>query len=1192
MAKIHKRQHLATRLARIPLPTALVLRSIERRRNCILPLSSEALSEGGTAHCPLPTATAHSLNIPLRLQQTLFANFSRELTKLHMKQFYLCLLLLATFPVSAQEFNMKLAGDLKPRNIGPGGMSGRVTAIDVVTAEPDIMYVGTASGGLWKSTSGGIKWEPVFDREATSSIGAVAIQQSNPSVIWVGTGEGNPRNSLNGGYGIYRSLDAGRSWQRMGLEQTRHIHRILIDPTDPNTVYAGAIGSPWGEHPERGVFKTTDGGQTWEKILFVNNKTGVADMVMDPSNPNKLLVAMWEHKRDPWFFKSGGAGSGLHMTHDGGRTWKQLSEKEGLPKGELGRIGLAIAAGKPDIVYALVEAQKNALYKSEDGGFTWKKVNDGNDIGDRPFYYSDIFVDPENENRVYSVFTYVNVSEDGGRSFKMLMPAYGVDNGVHPDHHAWWIHPTDGQFMIDGNDGGMNITRDGGRTWRFIGNLPVGQFYHVSVDNEFPYNVYGGMQDNGSWRGPAYVWRAQGIRNSYWQEIAFGDGFDVVPDQEDSRYGYAMSQQGFVRRYDWMTGDDYTVRPTPPDDTTRLRFNWNAAIGQDPFENSTVYFGSQFVHKSTDKGLTWEVISPDLTTNDPEKQKQGDSGGLTMDATGAENHCTILVIEPSPAERSMLWVGTDDGRVHYTTNGGTSWTEVTQNIKGLPQGSWIPQIRASARNKGEALLVANDYRRYNFEPYVYRTRDYGKTWQRIVDAEDVGSFALSVLEDPENPDLLFLGTDDGLYLSLDAGDSWQKWTNGYPTVPTSDLVIHPREQDLVIGTFGRAFWVLDDIRPLRGIAGNRSVFERDISLFPAPVAYLAAYQQPSGSRFGADAIFNGENRKQGAMITYYLREGKKEREAGKKTEESDVKGDSRKSRQRREASSKTAAAVADNTASDSARAGDASASASASADKEKTKDTIFFKVYDGDRLIRTLKYQVPDSAGFHRVYWELDEAGPDRPSRSLRERSRERGGVTVKPGTYRVVAALGDTEDETTVTVATDPRLSVDPRALEARYDASRELDGYMQTAADAVQQLLESKKVASRYEKELKELDKEKYKEQIRASEEIGKAVDSLVALYLGKEDKRQGITRDPEMTVVRRIQGAYGYVGSRPAGMTATETQLIAYARADLQKALAETNAFYADRWKAYQSEMEALELSPFREVETFTLQPASNR
>ena len=495
--------------------------------------------------------------------------------------FFLCCFL----QLGAQDFSTTWLKEAAPRNIGPGGMSGRITSIDVVNSDSDIMFVGTASGGLWKSTSGGVTWKPVFNDQVTASVGAVAIQQSNPDVIWVGTGEGNPRNSLNGGYGIFKSLDGGKSWKSMGLEKTRHIHRVLIDPTNPDIVYVAAIGSPWGEHPERGVYKTINGGKSWKKILYVNDKTGAADLVMDPSNPNKLVAAMWEHKRDPWFFKSGGSGSGLYVSFDGGENWSEKTDEDGLPKGDLGRIGLAIAANKTNIIYALVESKKNALYKSEDGGFKWKKINDKDDIGNRPFYYSDIAVDPQNENRVFSVFTYVNVSQDGGKNFSQLMPAYGVTNGVHPDHHAWWIHPQDGSFIIDGNDGGLNITHDGGKTWRFIGNIPVAQFYHISVDNEFPYNVYGGMQDNGSWRGPAYIWKVQGIRNSYWQEIAFGDGFDVVPDLDDSRYGYAMSQQGYVSRYDWKTGNNYIVRPTHPEADTRLRFNWNAAIGQDPFDN-------------------------------------------------------------------------------------------------------------------------------------------------------------------------------------------------------------------------------------------------------------------------------------------------------------------------------------------------------------------------------------------------------------------------------------------------------------------------------------------------------------------------------------------------------------------------------------------------------------------------------
>lgn len=1051
------------------------------------------------------------------------------------------------YSVTAQDFSMDLVQDLKPRNIGPGGMSGRITAIDVVHSQPDVMVVGTASGGVWKSTSGGIQWEPIFDSELTASVGAIAIQQSNPSVIWLGTGEGNPRNSLNGGFGIYKSIDGGKSWKSMGLEETRHIHRVIIDPTYPNTVYVGAIGSPWGEHSQRGVYKTSDGGKTWKKILSGNLKTGVADLVMDPHNPSKLFAALWEHKRDPWFFKSGGEGSGLYMTHDGGQNWKKLTSEDGLPKGELGRIGIAVAPNKPEVVYALIEAKKNALYKSTDGGFQWKKVNDKAGIGNRPFYYSDIYVDPQNENRLYSIFTYVNVSEDGGKSFRQLMPAYGVSNGVHPDHHAWWIHPDNGQFMIDGNDGGLNITKDGGKSWRFIGNLPVAQFYHINVDNEYPYNVYGGMQDNGSWRGPAYVWRAQGIRNSYWQEIAFGDGFDVVPDKDDNQMGYAMSQQGYVSRYDWKTGNNYSVRPTPPDANTKLRFNWNAAIGQDPFDNSAVYFGSQFVHKSTDKGLTWRIISPDLTTNDPEKQKQSDSGGLTMDATGAENHCTLLVIEPSPVEKEMLWTASDDGRVHYTRDGGENWVEVTQRIKGLPKGSWIPQIKASQTKAGEALLVANDYRRYNYTPYAYRTTDYGKTWKRIVDETDVKSYVLSIVEDPKNPNLMFLGTDDGLYISFNAGEKWQKWTEGFPTVSTKDLVIQPREQDLVIGTFGRAAWVLDDIRPLRALAESPALLEADMALFDPPTAYQAAYQQPTGSRFGGDALYHGENRKRGAMLTYYVQVKKDE-----KTEKKD-----------------------------------STASSDEKKDGVALKDSIRFEVFDQDRLIRTLKIKTPKASGFHRFYWGMTEKGPQRASRKVSKNTRESSGLSVLPGSYKVRMTYGTAVDSTSIQVASDPRLPENRTALEAVYTAGKTVESWMQLVAEASQQLAKSKAEASDLKQQMQKLDKETFASAISSTTQIIKNIGSLQDLYFGKEDKRQGITMDTEGHLTDRLSSAYYYIRSRKTGVTATETRLMDLAKAELEKVLEQTNSFYKDTWPEYRQMIEGLEFKRFQETQQFSMQ-----
>tara|TARA_R110002049_G_scaffold45022_3_gene131617 strand:+ start:9430 stop:12585 length:3156 start_codon:yes stop_codon:yes gene_type:complete len=1049
-----------------------------------------------------------------------------------MKKLITLLFLCATSLLFSQEFSMDMVKNMKPRNIGPGGMSGRVTSIDVVESNPEIMYVGTASGGIWKSTSGGVKWDPIFEKELTASIGAVAIQQSNPSVIWAGTGEGNPRNSLNGGFGIYKSLDAGKTWKAMGLEKTRHIHRVLIDPTNPNIVYVGAIGSPWGEHKERGVYKTIDGGKTWKQILHTNSKSGAADLIMDPKNPNKIIAAMWEHKRDPWFFKSGGTGSGLYITHDGGDNWKQITEKEGFPKGELGRIGVAIAPNNPDVIYALVEAKKNALYKSEDGGFKWKKINDKPGIGNRPFYYSEIYVDPQNENRLYTVFTYINVSQDGGKSFKELMPAYGVDNGVHPDHHAWWISPTNGKFMIDGNDGGLNITKDGGKSWRFIGNIPVAQFYHINVDNEYPYNVYGGMQDNGSWRGPAYVWKSQGIRNSYWQEISFGDGFDVVPDKDDSRYGWTMSQQGSVSRFDYLTGNNYSVKPTHKDANVKLRFNWNSAINIDPFDNSTLYFGSQFVHKSTDKGLTWSVISPDLSTNDPEKLKQAESGGLTMDATGAENHCTVLVIEPSLLQKDVLWAATDDGQVHITMNGGDSWTNVAKNIKGLPENSWITQIKASNKNKGEALLVANDYRRFNYTPYAYRTKNYGKSWERIVDADDVQSYALAIIEDPENKNLLFLGTDDGLYISIDAGDKWTKWTNGFPTVPVKDLVIHPREQDLVIGTFGRAAWVLDDIRPLRAIA-NKNVTNNKLVLFSPPTAYQAARQQPTGSRFGADATYQGENRRSGAIISYFINKPKVDKK-----------------------------------------------------DKNAVKyDSIKLEIFDGERQIRTLKFKAPKENGIHKTTWYLREKGVDRASRRIRKSTREAGGVSVKPGTYKLKMTFGNEVSEQTIKVEFDPRLEISDAAINQKYAASKELESYQEKIANVVKQLVESKNTATAIKSQLSKEDKKKYKTAIKSSSEIIKKIEALTAKFLGTIDKRQGITRNPEITVNQRFGQASSYVRSRFGEQTSTESVLINQFKEEFKKVVSETNSFFNNDWQAYKTSTENIKVSLFKETKIYS-------
>ncbi|MFQ5630238.1 MAG: hypothetical protein ACE5I1_15825, partial [bacterium] len=705
--------------------------------------------------------------------------------------------------VHAQPLDMNKLNGFKPRNIGPAGMSGRVAAVAVARTNPDIIFVGAASGGLWKSTSGGIAWQPVFDDQPVPSIGAIAIDPHNAEVVWAGTGEGNPRNSAAVGNGIFKSLDGGKTWQFLGLEKTERIHRILINPHYTDVVYVAAMGTAWGENPERGVYKTTDGGTTWQRILFVDEKTGAADLVIDPQNPNKLIAAMWQFRRWPWFMKSGGPGSGIFVTYDGGKNWQKRTHEDGLPKGDLGRTGLAIARGNPQVVYALVEAKKSVMLRSDDGGHKWRKINDSDNVNPRPFYYADLRVDPKNENRVYAIHSRATVSEDGGKSFRTLVQS----SKIHGDVHELYIHPDNTNFIINGNDGGIGISRDRGKTWRFVENLPFAQFYHIAVDMQKPYNVYGGLQDNGSWRGPSRVLTTRnGILNLYWARLGGGDGFAVLPDLGNpARFGYAMSQGGNLYRFDLITGERKNIKPAHPDGLF-LRFNWNAAIAQDPFDHSTIYYGSQFMHKSTDRGNSWEIISPDLTTNDPEKQKQIESGGLSYDATGAENHTTIMTIAPSPVQQGVIWVGTDDGNVQLTRDGGATWSNVVKNIKDVPSGTWVTHIEASKFDMAEAFVAFDNHRRSNWTTYVYKTTNYGKSWTSLA-TEDLTGFVHVLEQDPVAHNLLFAGTEFGLHISIDGGKSWKKWTQGFPTAPVRALVVHPHEHDLVIGTHGRAAWI-------------------------------------------------------------------------------------------------------------------------------------------------------------------------------------------------------------------------------------------------------------------------------------------------------------------------------------------------------------------------------------------------
>ena len=774
---------------------------------------------------------------------------------------------LTGFSLGAQE-RPELFGSMRAREIGPAGMSGRVSDVEVALADRNIIYVGGATGGLFRSENGGISWTPVFDDQDVLGIGAIAVFQPNPDIVWVGTGEGNPRNSAGVGRGLFKSIDGGHTWRLMGLRQSERIHRIITHPTDPDIVYVGVMGPAWSDGQERGLYRTLDGGRTWDRILWQNPRSGIADVVMDPSNPDKLFAAMWEFRRDPWFLTSGGQGSGLFVTYNGGDSWEQLTSEDGLPEGQLGRIGLAIAQSDPNVVYALVEAGKSALIRSDDGGRNWVTISDNPGINPRPFYYADIRVDPKNENRIYRLHGSIDVSQDQGRNWETVVPS----QIIHGDVHELWIDPQNPQSMILGEDGGIAFTADRGDTWRFVENLPLAQFYHISVDNALPFNIYGGLQDNGSWYGPSTVWENKGILNAHWFRVGGGDGFSVMPDFSDpDHFGYSMSQGGNLQHFDKVTGARRSIRPVHPDGD-ELRFNWNAGLTSDPFQTEKIYLGSQYLHQSTDQGRSWQIISPDLTTDDPVKQRHSESGGLTIDASGAETHTTIISIGPSALEEGLIWVGTDDGNVQITQDGGNTWENVRDSIGGLPHGIWISDVQPSKHQTGRAYLVAEDHRRGDWTPHVYVTEDYGLTWTSLA-SENIDAFVHAIEEDPENPNLLFLGTEFGLRVSLDRGDSWMRYTSGVPAVPIRDLIVHPRDGDLVLGTHGRALIVLDDIRPLRELASDPTIQNAMVHVFAPPLAYDVNIAEAIGYRSTGHAMQQAETRPNGALISFWSVEG-------------------------------------------------------------------------------------------------------------------------------------------------------------------------------------------------------------------------------------------------------------------------------------------------------------------------------
>jgi photosystem II stability/assembly factor-like uncharacterized protein len=752
------------------------------------------------------------------------------------------------------------------RGIGPAVMGGRTVDIEAVEKKPWIIYAAIGPSGIWKSENAGTTWSPVFFKESTVSVGDVTIAQSHPETVWAGTGEATCRNSVSIGDGVYKSTDGGKTWANMGLKETRHISRIIINPGDPNIVFVAAMGHLWGPNVDRGVFKSTDGGKTWKKVLYVNENTGCADLAMDPGDSLILYAAAYEHRRLPYDYSSGGPGSGLYKTADGGETWTRLTK--GLPEGILGRIGVAVAPSTPGVVYALIEHKDGGIWRSEDRGENWKRTADAETarrVNTRPFYYSHIRVDPGNDQVVYVQSTGFHVSTDGGQKFK------AIGAGIHSDHHALWIDPANSLHLIAGNDGGIDISHDGGKTWLPVQSLDLAEVYQIGYDLRRPYHVYCGLQDNGSWGGPSATFDVTGIANDDWMSIGGGDGFFAQADPDDPNTVYGNSQMNGLFRYDGRIQKNKPVRPAADLDEAPYRFNWNSPLLISPHDSSTVYTGGQYLFRSSDRGVSWETISPDLTTNDPKKQK--DSGGpITPDNSGAEIHCTITTIAASPLERGLIWCGTDDGLLQITRDGGKAWTDVSGNFKGLPRNTWCSRVEASHFDAGTAYAAFDGHRTDDYATYLYKTADFGKTWTSIKGNLPFG-WVHVVREDPRNRNLLFAGTEFGIFASLDAGLSWFSLKNDLPTVAVHDIAIHPRDNDLIIGTHGRGVFILENISYLQEMTPE--ILDSPVHLFSVRPA-TAYYQSAKRESFTKPA-YAARNPMYGLAVTVYLQAKPKEK---------------------------------------------------------------------------------------------------------------------------------------------------------------------------------------------------------------------------------------------------------------------------------------------------------------------------
>jgi len=919
---------------------------------------------------------------------------------------------------------------LEYRSIGPAIMGGRVADVEGVPGDPNVVYVASASGGLWKTTNGGVTWKPIFERQGTFSIGDIALAPSNPEVVWVGTGESNVRNSVSFGDGVYKSTDGGNTWQHMGLKDTEHISAIAINPQNPDIVYIGALGHAFGPNDERGVFMTTDGGKTWTKTLFIDNQHGVADLEIDSTNPNILYAGMWSFERKPWTHRSGSEKGGVYKSIDGGRTWNKLTN--GLPK-LMGRIGVRVAPSNPNVVYVIVESKDGTLYRSDDRGENFRLVSKNTDIVSRGFYYTRVRVDPTNENHIFAVASTLYTSVDGGKSFR------SITGRTHIDYHALWLDPKNPKRMWHGQDGGIAVTYDGGETWEAVYNIPLGQFYQVHADNSQPfYNVMGGLQDNGSWTGPSRTREPAGIMNDDWRMVSFGDGFYVINNPDNPDQYLSESQGANIVWTDFDTREQQLVNPWGrgsgggPAAGQKYRFNWNSPIVFSPHEKTTVYLAGNVVFKSPDFGKTWEQISPDLTTNNPEKLK--DAGGpIAVENSTAEYHSTIISIAESPIQKGQIWVGTDDGNLQLTTDGGKNWSNVVKNVSGLAANSPVSHVEPS-RTDASTVYIAFDRHMFDdFRPYIFKSTDSGKSWTSISGNLPAKAYVQVVREDPKNRNLLYAGTELGLFASYNGGKEWIPLNlKNLPNVSVHDILVHSRENDLILATHGRSIWIFDDVTPIQQmtpliLSSNAYLF----SVRPA-LRFTSRF-----TRYGTgDKQFAGPNPATGALITYYLK------------------------------------------------------------DKLDEKATLKLQVFDRDgKLVQDIERPSREK-GLNRTAWNLRLGGPEvrrPPTEEQLAFGFGSRGPQVLPGTYTVKLTVNDKVYEQPVEVKLDPTINVPVAALQEALDMQIKLRD-MQSNINLSLRFLDSVEEQLKHaQTTMKGLQKEPDKDLMKALEGYIKELDTL---------------------------------------------------------------------------------------------------